>query len=532
MISITNFAGMMPRRNAALLPDNAAQNAQNCTLWHGDLRPLKSPLTVITPTALGGAIRSIYRIGMSLPETQFWMAWTADVDVVRGMIANDTSERTYFTGDGVPKVTNLQMATQGGTSYPVNAYALGVPAPTVAPTCLASDTTAPNETRAYIYTYVTAWGEEGMPSPPTRVVVSSTAAVALSGMATAPTGNYNITSKRIYRSQQTAGGTAIYEFVAEIADAGITFNDTLTGTQLGEELTTLTYAMPPADLAGLVALPNGIMAGFSGYDLYFCEPFLPYAWPEAYRLTADYPIVGLGVFGSSLLVCTKGSPYLVSGVHPDSMSMERIELDQACVAKRSIISIGGGVMYASPDGLVYVGAGGSRVVTQELYTREEWQALNPATIEAYFHDGKYIGMFSSGGGFILNSLEDASLTFFDEAVTAGYADKINDALYLCIGGVIKKFNAGTDKSYTWRSKKFQVAQSPAPACVRVDADTYPVTLKLYADGVLKHTETVANERVFRLPKGYRPREIEMELSGTARVRLLAVANKPMELKIG
>ncbi|WP_157407088.1 hypothetical protein [Janthinobacterium sp. CG3] len=531
MIFISNLGGMIPRLNAAMLPDTAAQLALNCTLWNGDLRPLKSPLAVVTPGALGGAIKSIYRIGMALPETQYWMAWTTDVDVVRGMIAGDTSERTYFTGNGVPKVTNLQMATQGGTSYPVNSYALGVPAPAAAPICVPNASTAPAETRVYIFTYVSAWGEEGAPSPPRSVAVTEGGSVQLTALATAPGGNYNLVSKRIYRSQQVAGGAPIYQFVAEIANATTSYNDTLKSTQLGEELSTLHYAMPPASLTGLVALPNGIMAGFSGSDLYFCEPYLPYAWPEKYRLTTDFQIVGLGVFGSSLLVCTKGSPYLVTGVHPDGMSMERIELDQSCVSKRSIVSVGGGVMYASPDGLLYVGAGGSRVVTAGLYTRAEWQALDPSTINGYFYDGKYIALYA-GGGFILNSIEDTSLTKFDEAVTAGYSDPINDALYLSIGGSIRKFNAGADKTYTWRSKKFQRFARPMYACARVDADSYPVTLNIYADGVLKHTKAVADEDIFRIPGGYRPREVEIELTGTARVRMVGLADNPKELKIG
>ncbi|WP_426106356.1 hypothetical protein [Massilia sp. TSP1-1-2] len=531
MISISNFGGMMPRRNPALLPDTLAQVARNCKLWHGDLRPLKATLQVVTPAAIGATIKTIHRIGMALPEHQYWMAWSTDVDVVRGMIAADTSERTYFTGNGLPKVTNLQMATQGGASYPVNSYTLGVPAPVQAPTCVPSSIVAPVETRVYIYTYVTAWGEEGSASPPTKISVSEAGTVQLGLLVTAPGGNHNIVAKRIYRSVQTATGTAIYQLVAEIPDANVTYNDIKTAIQLGEEVTTLSYAMPPAALKGLTALPNGIMAGFDGYDLYFCEPFLPYAWPEKYRLTTDYPIIGLGVFGSSLLVCTQGSPYLVTGVHPDSMSMERIELDQSCVSKRSIVSIGGGVMYASPDGLMYVGAGGSRNVTDALYTREEWQALNPATIDGYFHDGKYIALYA-GGGFILNSIEDASLTMFDEAVTAGYADTVSDALYLAIGGNIAKFNAGVDKTYTWRSKKFQFSARTGPGCARVEADTYPVTFNMYADGVLKHTQPVLDDNVFRLPAGYRPREIELELTGTGVVRMLAIADRPAELKIG
>jgi hypothetical protein len=530
-IKITGFGGMIPSRNPAMLPDNAAQVAKNCILWHGDVRPLKEPLSVITPNSIGAAIKSIYRIGMSLPEHQYWMAWTGDINVARGMIAGDTSERTYFTGNGIPKVTNLQMATQGGSTYPVNSYQLGVPAPIVAPACVPSSIVAPVESRAYIYTYVTGWGEEGAPSPAQIVNVLESGSVALSALVTAPGGNYNIVSKRIYRSQQTSGGSAIYQFVAEIADATTTYNDTAKATALGEALSTLYYAIPPATMVGLIAMPNGIMAGFTGNDVCFCEPFLPYAWPVKYRLSTDYPIVGLGVFGSSLLVCTKGSPYVITGTHPDSMSMERIELDQACVAKRSIVSIGGGVMYASPDGLVYVGSGGSRVITQGLFTREEWQAINPSAISGYYYDGKYIAVYAAGGGFILNSLEDSSLTTFDDVITAGYSDLVNDSLYLVIGGEIKKFNAGSNKSYAWKSKKFQLLARPGLGLGRVDADAYPVTFKLYADGVLKHTQTVANEHSFKLPSGYRPREIEVEITGSTPVRLIVLADSALEMKV-
>lgn len=529
---IMGFGGVAPRVNASVLPDHMAQTALNCTLWNKDLRSLKELATIVVPHPIGITIKSIYRIGQEVDETQYWMAWGTDVNVVRGMIAGDTSERTYYTGDGVPKVTNLAMATIGGLGYPVLSYVLGIPAPLDAPICAASNADAPVETRAYLYTYVSAFGEEGKPSAPTKVEVSQTGSVTLTGLSPGPTGNYQIVSKRIYRSQSTSSGSAIYEFVAEIAVSAISYVDSVLGTDLGEEITTLDYDMPPATMAGIVAMPNGIMAAFDGYDILFCEPFLPYAWPEKYRLTADYPIVGLGVFGSSLVVLTKGIPYLITGVDPANMSMERIELPQSCVAKRSIVSIEGGVIYASPDGLVYVGAGGSRVLTQDKFTRKEWQALHPWTIEAYWTDGKYVATFTEGGGFILDSIEDAEFTFFDDTATAGYSDPVNDSLYLCVAGEIKKFGAGSDKEYTWKSKKFQYMGRTSPAFGRVDADAYPVTFKLYANGVLKHTQTVADERPFALPSGYRPRELEIELSGTNPIRYVGMADAYGEFKIG
>lgn len=529
---IMNFGGVMPRVNAAMLPDHMAQTALNCTLWNKDLRSLKAPLTVVTPHSIGTTIRSIYRIGQALTETQYWMAWSTDVNVARGLIADDTSERTYYTGSGVPKVTNLALATTGGTSYPVNSYTLGIPAPAAAPVCTPASAIAPLETRVYLYTYVSGFGEEGAPSSPTTTECTESTNVTISGMSTVPSGNYNIVSKRIYRSQSTTNGSAIYRFVAEIPVATTSFNDTVLSTDLGEELSTLDYNTPPTTMAGIVAMPNGIMAAFNGYDILFCEPFLPYAWPEKYRQTADYPVVGLEVFGSSLVVLTKGTAYIISGVHPSNMSMEKIELSQACVAKRSIVPVDGGVIYASPDGLIYVGQGGARNLTEDKFTREEWQAILPATISAYATDGKYVATFSAGGGFILDSIEDTQLTFFDDTVTAGYTDLVSDALYLCIAGIIKKFAAGTNKTFTWKSKKYQYIGRTSPAFGRVDANAYPVTFKLYADGVLKHTETVADERPFSLPSGYRPRELEVQLSGSNPIRYAGFGDSYEDMNVG
>ena len=529
---IFDFDGIHPRTDAALLPDHGAQLALNCTLWQGDLRPLAAPLQVVTPTAVEAGIRSIYRIGQDLPETQYWLAWPADVDVVRGLIAGDTSERTYYTGDGVPKVTNLELATQGGTQYPVNAYTLGIPKPATAPTCAASSADQPVETRVYVYTYVSAFGEEGIPSDPAKVDVSEDGTVSLSDLSAAPTGNFNIVSKRIYRSQQASDGSAIYLFVDEIAVALATYDDTKSSTDLGEEISTIGYDMPPETMAGLVALPNGILAAFDGYDILFCEPFLPYAWPQAYRLTADYPVVGLGVFGSSLVVCTKGYPYVITGVDPSSMSMERMDLAQSCVSKRSIVSSDDGVVFASPDGLVFVGAGGAQIITQNHYTRKEWQALNPASIDAYWTDGKYVAVYD-GGGFILDATDNGRLTTFDDTATAGYVDPVEDALYLCIDGNIMKFNAGADKTFSWRSKKFQYTGHVSPSFARVDADAYPVTLDLYVDGALAYSVSVASERPFPLPvPGRRPREVEVALSGTRPIRYVGIADAVEEFPIG
>ncbi len=527
----------MPRINPTMLDANVAQVANNCVLWHRDLRPLKSPVDVVTPAPRQGTIKSIYRIGQSLPETQYWLAWTTDVDVVRGIVADDADERTYYTGDGPPKMTSLPLATQGGTVYPVTSYRLGIPRPldqilaNIVDTSISGSTADDAETRVYVYTYVNAFGEEGAVSPAHTIRADVTDWIDLSNMSAAPTGNYNIVSKRIYRSVTTGANQGAFFFEAEIPVGTATYRSKASTDDLNEPVTTADYDPPPDDLAGLIALPNGLFAGFSGYDLYFCEPNHPYAWPAKYRQTMDYPIVALGTFGASLVVGTKGSPYIISGTHPDSMTAEKIELDQACVSKRSMVSMGGGVIYASPNGLIYVGAGASKIVTVDNFTREEWQAINPAGIDARWIDGKYIAL-NGANSFIMNSLEDREFTMFDDAATALYVDKTSDNLYLCIANSIKKFNAGVDKTLTWRSKKQLANMRPAPKCAKVEADAYPITFKLFADGALKHTQTVTSNAVFRLPCGYRPRHLEMELTGSQRVTYAGIADTPEEFRNG
>lgn len=386
-ITITNFGGMAPRINPAALALPKATLAKNCILGNGDIRPLQGTVDVLTPAKVG-AKKSIFRLGNTTDPTLYWLTWTTDVDVARGAIAGDPTERLYYTGDGPPKMTTLALATQGSTVYPATFRALGVPAPTMAPTATAdSIPPGPNGTspstykRAYVVTYVTDLGEEGPPSPPSMsVTVQDGTRVRLTALPTAPSGAYSVVAKRIYRTEEGA-----YRFTAEIPIATTTFDDTVPGTSLGEELKTLGFIPPPSGLMGLCAMQNGIMAGFSGNDVMFCAPYMPYAWPIEYMLTMNSPVVAIASFGQSLVVGTTSNPHLITGIDPAAMSEERLDIPQACVSKRSMISVGSGVVYASPDGLVYIGLGGSRMVTAAHFTGKEWQAFRPESMHCAWH---------------------------------------------------------------------------------------------------------------------------------------------------
>lgn len=114
-----------------MLQPNQAQIASNTRLWTGALEALPAKST--TKTGVSAQAKSIYRFGQDTPgDADYWLVWNEHVHVVKGPIAGDVTERTYFSGDGYPKVTNNELALSS-SPYPGAAYKLGVPAPTNAP---------------------------------------------------------------------------------------------------------------------------------------------------------------------------------------------------------------------------------------------------------------------------------------------------------------------------------------------------------------------------------------------------------------
>ena len=258
------------------------------------------------------------------------------------------------------------------------------------------------QTRTYIVTYLTDWDEESAPSPAADLLsvdqndgITVTAPPAPAGRA--------IVGWRLYRSATSSTG-AEWALVTDASAPGAiikngtffgfaignrVYTDSQADEQLQETCATITWAEPPANLKGLVGMPNGIMVGFFDKTLCFSESFAPYAWPTEYQLSIEYKIVGIGVFGQTAVVLTEGFPYYVSGADSASMSAQKIEVPQACMAAGSIATVEGGVVYASPDGLCLASASGVDVLTQGAFSKVDWQAAVTAGAIGAFHDGAY-----------------------------------------------------------------------------------------------------------------------------------------------
>lgn len=527
--AFTGFLGAAPAADPRLLPDNVGTVAKNVRLTRGDVRPLNAPLNVAT---VPGGRKTIYRMGRDAPsDSSYWLSWNTEVDCIRSFNPEDTTERTIFTGSGSPKWTNnvFGLAT---APYPTAARELGVPAPTTAVTVAinTNPATGTEEDVFVVCTFVNDLGEEGAPGPVSaKVKIKPGALLDISNLPAIPSGNYGLTMRRLYCSKVSDTTTDLY-LGAEVAAAATSAQ--INHSALNDVLQTNDYTMPPADGHSIVELWNGIAAMISGRAVRFCEERLIYAWPTDYSMPLGDKPVGLGVFDQVLLVLTTGRPAIITGQTPSGMSLAPISLDQSCVAKRSIVTFGHTVCWASPDGLMAMSSSGPKNLTAGAMTREDWQALNPSTIKGVAYDNRYYGFYDNGtpGAFVVDPTKPGALVFLDYDADAAHRDPVNNQMYFVSGANVKKFDAGTAGTFTVKSKVHRV---PAPVtfiCAQVIADSYTnVVFKLYANGVLKHTRTVTNQRGFALPQGFVANDWQIEVSGQSPVLAAHIATDWTEL---
>ena len=583
---VPQFKGIAPQVSPRLLAEGFAQTAQNVELDSGRLVPIEADsatvLSGITPSTLQSVNkRSVWLYIDGADASKKWLQGVDNIyqDFMRGPIANDAFDRVYWTGDTYPQFGLSSTMISGTGGFPAASYRLGLPAPaaalSVSKSGTADATQIPNDV-SYVYTYVDGVGAEGPPSPPSAIVsITDTETVALSSIAAVPAvpngvGSYylNAAKKRIYRSNTGTENTQ-FQFLAEIAYTATAYTDTTDADELGEVLPSSTWIGPPNDVTGtypngmmlgLVFVSNGIAAGFTGNTLCLSEPYLPHAWPADYRISIEEPIVGLGVTGNGIAVLTEGTPYFVTGADPAAMTAVRLDTPEPCVNKQSIVDMGEYVLYAGTEGLVAISGNETRIVTKGIISPKQWNAdFNPTTLQAFRYEDTYIAFNTTGTdytGWVFDSQsESANVTtlLLTADVRGGYIDQKNGDLYIIVGNTLLKWrgHASTLRTLTYKTRKFVTPAPTSMSWVSVDADTYPVTIKVYGDGTLiahyvlslsgsvfTQTTTVPGsisnatltEPVMRLPATV-AQEWEVEVSGATIINEVCIAQSIEELQV-
>jgi hypothetical protein len=204
-----------------------------------------------------------------------------------------------------------------------------------------------------------------------------------------------------------------------------------------------------------------------------------------------------------------------------------MDSNQACVSKRSLVDVGNAAIYASPDGLAKGSVSGVQLIGDDLFSRNQWQALKPESIHAYYHDEKYLFFYDNGtkqGGYILDpSAKTGALTELGFYIDSGFNDLATDTLYLLKDGEILSFQHGDPISYTWRSAQFQLPNLMPYSVCRVVADDYPAEISIIYDGE-EMVMTYVDDQPFRFHAGRRARYVEVELRGTNSVKLVMLGN--------
>ena len=319
-----------------------------------------------------------------------------DVEVLLGSLENVQADNAGY--DLQPHTLELQRLSDAVTAYYNRLYndllpdlldnylaagslELGLPA--------VDDTTT--ETRFYRTTFVTDWGEESAPSDVSVSVEVGSKDTVTIGRGTVPSGR-NISYWRVYRSAHGSETSAWLYTPNSASDQGVavattTFTDDVPNSELQEVCPSLIWSEPPTNLRGLVGMANGINVGFFDNVLCSTPAYVPYAFPEEYRVTVEWPIVGLGAWEQSVFVGTTGHPYFLTGADAANLTARKLNSNQACVSPRSICPVEEGVIYASPDGLCLATSGGVRLITSQHFTREEWQDQDLDNLVVRQHDG-------------------------------------------------------------------------------------------------------------------------------------------------
>lgn len=470
VIKVEKFAGIAPRYSARLLPTSGAVRADNAKLLSGELRGLRE--TQLLHDFSNTAIIRAYRLPLSVNTPtpinggDTWLGFTiADVDFVRTPVVGDSFERYYWTSDTSAYSGAPQYNTRARIQASSPSYKLGIPTPVAAPVVVppAGTTT----TRAYLYTFVSAYGEEGPPSLPTTAT-GTTGSWSLSGIDTSvpSPSSYNISKVRIYRTI-TGNTSTEYFWVNDINFGTSTYSDAADDATVALNFTipSITWLPPPASLKGIVSHPGGFMVGFTGRDLYLSEPFQPHAWPLQYIKTCQTEIVGVAIYNNTIVVTTTSHPYYAEGMSPLAVTLQKMDSIDPCVSRRSMATTINGVYYASPQGIILMdGANPPQLATKDLFTREEWQnQFSPTQVNASPYGIQYVAFDTTSTGFIFSPAEQlAPLTRLDRfsSVNTVQQDKYTGDVYLMSNGQVRLWDppTSTPYTYTWTSKEFTLAK--------------------------------------------------------------------------
>lgn len=569
-IRVTEFGGIKPRDYRSYGGPSRASVARNVKLWHGTLEPWRYPSKIIDSGQ--DNVCSIYK-----DECCFVVSDQKCASFAKG----DTDcNRVFSTGIlDCPAYAALpdcsSSGNQGCGEIPaLTWYKLGVPAPTSAPTitgqtltpqvidCTVCDSSEQRkrENRAYLYSFVNAYGEESSQSPVSAVIDADIDSAVTLGFSIPPTtaGFDDPVGIRIYRagsgwSEEGSWENAMadFYFVEEIPfqSGNFTHIEDVPPDCLGEPFSTEGYCEPPCDLQGITSTDDGVLVGFEGKNLWFTEPWQFHAW--TCHLNLDDCIKSIEVNGAYIYVATDAFPYVVSIKNNEEeckccREVNKLREPAPISCPKSMAKTNNGVIWATDVGLVKISGNQMQIETHAYMAEDDWREWYPHDLHGEYYKGMYFG-FNAERGFIWDLTDgiysDAYLgdsgkfTTLDLTPQAVYRTDQNELIMSIKGDLYKWDDSDTYMPYTWRTKlhvegglaNFSMMKIVFEKYLRTRKTGNPVEVRLFADDKLMFARKVNCSRPFRLPKGYDALNWEIEITGTETVMEIHMATSQREL---
>ena len=559
--SVKTFMGELPRLTRRLLPASNSFQAWNCEIIDGDLRPTRYSVAEGTTWDENDPPETLQAYYDDTGTFKGWLSlpyWIQEF-IVRPL-PNDEYDRIYYLSPtGQLMVTDhasLSFNDPNGNRITITSdQPAGIEQPTPAPTAAvaAFGDSAVEFDATYVITYVDKYGAEGPASEASNLVtVSANGVVTVTNNDPSPPSN--AVEWRIYRSV-TGSNATDYQYVGEQSIGNPNYNDDYDGKVPGEVLPTEDWYPPEDGLQGLCHVGNGIIAAFKENTVYFCEQFLPNAWPPAYRVAVGADIIAICAVANSVIALTNSTPYVISGALPANPQSQKIPTEEACVSKKSVVTQGGTAVYASPNGISAVGLGNYSLLTEQSLTREQWEDHDPATIRMFPFRESILASYGditdptiydysqadypNAGILILDPGNEGYLTYHEVGSDYGVTRPHDETFFWALWNALDtkwelyEFNptparGGVAGEYTWRSKIFQSPRPIAMSSAQVDAQAYPVYMRVWADSAIHWAGYVTNDRVFKLPPG-KHKFWEFDVTGSTTVYDIGISTSVREL---
>ena len=580
LLSIGTFKGMAPSLSKRQLGEGYSATSVNARTGRGMLEPYFASSSEAT---LQGNTKSFS------PYRNTWFSFEEITFVSKAPLKNDPWEYALICEEGAdPKITYNLIAESGVGPYPAATRLLGVPTPE-APTVVSisaadnwhSDTDTggvmpdeeplldeydPSEV-IYSIVYVDAWGRLSAPSPSTvsssikewqytntNKIELALPVVADSGFIATDSARSTAATIRIYRSNYTASGASVFQYVSEVAFGTASYIDQSFSGDLQEPIISTSWTPPPSTDTNLY--PNGTMekvvvmgtetlVGHNKRLVCFAEPDTLHAWPVEYYKVFKEEIITIQPAGAGMVILTDGHPYVMQGSHPASMDAIRLADPVPCANKLAVTEVFDSVFFASPMGLHMITGFNVKDISAPFATEREWSELGPSTMVLANYDGKvFISCPSVGFTYMFDPANPSdALRKVDFAPTAfSQLESTNDLIYKGSDGDLYRFDDPTTNSYRimdWESKTYSFPAAHSFNVIKVRANDYPVVVVIEnerPDGSLRTvTRTLQDELFGYLPsnlgssKQWRVKVVSQNTTAPITIRDIQLAQGPEEL---